>query len=69
MYELTPKKQRAMETMEKLLNLLPPPQKLMVTAFMPQCRQSLTNIPDEDIDRLIGVVRDHIDYIENGGEI
>jgi len=54
---------------EKLLDLLPPPQKLMVTAFMPQCRQSLTNIPDEEIEKVISVIRNHLDYIENGGEI
>ena len=68
MLELTPTKQRTLETVEALVNQLPPTQKMMVTAFMPQCRHLLINIEDENIIDILNLIRAKLDYIE-GGEI
>ena len=69
MSELTPKMQRAVETVESLVNILPATQRMMCLAFLPQCRQLLTNIPDEELTNLLNVIRSRLEYIENGGEI
>ena len=66
MSELTPKKQRTMEMVEKLLEVLPMQYKMMCMGFMPQCRRLLTDIPDEEIDRLIQNIREKLDYVSGG---
>ena len=60
------KRERILQTMEKLKDLLPWSMKSMLTAFCPDFRQLLINIEDEEIERYLNVIKSHIDYIENG---
>ena len=66
MYELTEKMERAVQTVESLIENLPMQYRLMCLPFLPQCRQLLTNIPDEELVKLLDAIRAKLDYIENG---
>lgn len=60
------KKSRIMETVEMIINQLPPQNKLIILPFFPQFRAWLDEMPEENIDSFINEVKKRIDYIEYG---
>lgn len=64
--ERSPKKQRAEEALENLMNLAPPMLKTMLPLFSMQFQAPFDAISDEDIDDLIAKARGWLDYIEFG---
>ena len=38
----------------------------MLMAFLPQFRQSFNDLPDEELDKILHTIKQHLDYIENG---
>lgn len=65
---MSSKKERMWEILSELLEMIPAPHKLMITAFLPQFRASFENLPESDLDSLIEKVRVKLDYIEGGGD-
>ena len=65
---LSDKKRRALETMENLLSKMPAPQKLMLTAFLPQFRLAFEEADEAQIDRILDAIKGQIRYIETGEE-
>ena len=57
---------RAQETIEKLLDLVPSGQKMLLMAFLPQFRQSFKSVTEEQIDHVIEVIEKQIAYIKEG---
>ena len=62
------KKERLLETIQQIINLLPAQNKLIITAFFPQFRLWLDELEEEKIDYFLSEVKKRVDYIENGYE-
>ena len=66
------KKERTKTVLEQLIQELlteaPTTYAMMIQAFLPQFRLLLDNAPDERIDHFISLIKQRIDYIENGLE-
>ena len=62
------KKERVMETVQEIINLLPTQNRILIMPFFPQFRAWLDEVEENQIDNFINLVKQRIDYIEHGHE-
>ena len=63
---MSEKKERVWEVLQEIMNLIPAPQKMMLSLLIPQFQHSFEELPEEELDRIIDIVKGKIAYIEDG---
>ena len=60
------KRERAKETMQEFLSILPPSIRTIFPLFMNQFQNHFDNLTEEDLDEFLAMARAKLDYIEKG---